>query len=985
MKTVLFSFLLIFEFLFCYYFGKNKVQYYDKNWIVQKTIHFDIYIEKQNKDIGKLVADIAEEAIDKLSKAYQHELSQVIPIIIFSSSFEFENNNISSGILGESTGGFTEIARNRVVLPFNGKREEFRHVLIHELNHAFQFDLLNNQKSYSFNRFSSSMLWFMEGSAEYITLGLDPKTESYLRDGIIHGVLPTIEELENPYRLGKRYYYVYKGAQGFFYWLEKYYGKDKLYHFIHSMLKKDSKKTFEEVLGISKEEASKKWHFFLKKHYWKTISDQVISTNREAKQHTSHLKNSSIINFSPVFASNDHFFYMISNEKKYPQIVKYSIKNKEIVKVIASSDQEASFESINVLNNILSFDKTRKFLLFSSRSGATYFFNIYDVKKNKIIKSKGVNLNGVYGSRLSPNGEKVVFSGFDGKQVDLYLFDLKSGTLDKLTDDIYTESFPCWAPDSRSIVYACNKGFSSFSFKKNLYSFEFKTFKSVRLTSNEHNESYPIYSPDYKKLAFISEKKGVANIYIQDLKTKEIFQVTDIFGGISYPNWSYDGSKIIYTQFQLGAFDVFSTKINLEQYQKESFAVYENSLKKEKKSLIAQEKEEEEDILVSDNNTIENTLSSSFYKPSLSSDNLYLVLGGSSTGLQGWFFGQIVTSFSDILNDYRLDIDAIISYDVGYNLLNTVTTSQYLDTKNRINYGYYIAFNQYHSLSFISSKRGYVDTENLLNNYAGFIDKNYAFGGFLRYSFNKYNRVDLAFSPSWIERNFLDFNEQYIDRSFQEFGKFSIPISLSYTHDSTLFGFLHPIDNERSYASIEYSPNLWGDYFFSFSRVFLDFRKYLLVTKNSSLAMRFLSGGAFGKDRDKFNYYVGGGAVSPNYPNIRGYPFRFLRGNYMHLFNIEYRTTFLEFAKFFFPIPLFFGNINGIIFYDIGTAYNDITQFNPWEIEGSKLIYKDLKASFGVGLRWLFLIFPMKLDFSMPHTGHNLGKWNTFFFIGFDF
>ncbi len=41
----------------------------------------------------------------------------------------------------ESTGGFTDYARNRAVMPLTGAYDDIEHVLTHEMTHQFQFDI----------------------------------------------------------------------------------------------------------------------------------------------------------------------------------------------------------------------------------------------------------------------------------------------------------------------------------------------------------------------------------------------------------------------------------------------------------------------------------------------------------------------------------------------------------------------------------------------------------------------------------------------------------------------------------------------------------------------------------------------------------------------------------------------------------------------------------------------------------------------------
>src|SRR3972149_45262 len=90
---------------------------------------------------------------------------------------EFQQTNVVSDLIEENVGGFTEAFKNRVVIPFNGSFEDFRHVLHHELTHALIFDMLYGNILHSlFSRQAlfNLPLWFSEGFAEFSSRhGLD--------------------------------------------------------------------------------------------------------------------------------------------------------------------------------------------------------------------------------------------------------------------------------------------------------------------------------------------------------------------------------------------------------------------------------------------------------------------------------------------------------------------------------------------------------------------------------------------------------------------------------------------------------------------------------------------------------------------------------------------------------------------------------------------------------------------------------------------
>ena len=126
------------------YFGQNKVQYRDHTWNSISADHFVVYFDVGSDSLAMRTLDLAEKTQAVFSKRLGYTLSKRIPIILYASHQEFAQTNVTSELIDGSTGGFTEALRDRVVVPFSGSYEDFRHVLVHELVHAFQFDIFYN-------------------------------------------------------------------------------------------------------------------------------------------------------------------------------------------------------------------------------------------------------------------------------------------------------------------------------------------------------------------------------------------------------------------------------------------------------------------------------------------------------------------------------------------------------------------------------------------------------------------------------------------------------------------------------------------------------------------------------------------------------------------------------------------------------------------------------------------------------------------------
>jgi hypothetical protein len=187
------------------YFGRNKVQYGKFDWRVLKTEHFDIYFYSGEDAAARQAARMGERWLTRLSTIFNHERSGRQPLILYASPTEFQQTNAVGGDIGEGTGGVTEALRRRIVLPIGGTLGDLDHVIGHELVHAFQYDITGNGRPGSLGALPAATalpLWFIEGMAEYLSLGpIHPPTAMWMRCAIqdtAKDTLPTFRQLDNP-------------------------------------------------------------------------------------------------------------------------------------------------------------------------------------------------------------------------------------------------------------------------------------------------------------------------------------------------------------------------------------------------------------------------------------------------------------------------------------------------------------------------------------------------------------------------------------------------------------------------------------------------------------------------------------------------------------------------------------------------------------------------------------------------------------------
>ena len=130
--------------IFSQYFGRNKPVYKVFDFKVCNTPDFEIYHYFKNDSIVK---DLALKS-EQWYRLHQLFLGDTMyfknPLIIYENHGDFQQTNVSGGIISIGLGGFTEGLKNRVVLPLSQTSSQTDHVLGHELVHAFQYNYLLN-------------------------------------------------------------------------------------------------------------------------------------------------------------------------------------------------------------------------------------------------------------------------------------------------------------------------------------------------------------------------------------------------------------------------------------------------------------------------------------------------------------------------------------------------------------------------------------------------------------------------------------------------------------------------------------------------------------------------------------------------------------------------------------------------------------------------------------------------------------------------
>ncbi|MBN1163615.1 MAG: PD40 domain-containing protein [Candidatus Krumholzibacteriota bacterium] len=855
-----------------YPFGKNKIQYHNRDWKVIETEHVDIFYYPDELPIAEFIAYCTEDIYREYADFFKIEFDRQIPVILYGTHHDFKETNVIPYLISEGTGGFTEFIKGRVAVPFTGSYADLKAVYRHEMVHVFMLEKLRLvMKEHHHFTYPHPPLWFTEGLAEYLAHGKpDHEAEMFLRDAVTGDNLYSLQEL---WRI-QGTYLMYKEGESALHFLATSFGDEAIMVILENWWKSDKfDLVLKKSIGLDVREFSYRWEESLKKRYYPSILSR--RRVREIAEPMYEQKKWSFEN---------HPICLLDEEGKERYFcLGYGLGSIDLFELVRNRRGEwkrkavlrgarsSKFESIPLLRSRLS--SRGDTLLFVSKVGEMDAIYLYDVGDEKIVgRVSYPQVRIINSPALSPDGNRIVFSAIDrfGKS-DLYLYRLAEGSFTRLTDDYFDDTDPDWHPSGHVIVFSSDRLWGEPGSNRALYSLDVNSLELEQLTAGEGEDIDPRYLPGDEGLLFSSDREGIFDIYL--LRDGRLYRQTSVLGGAFGPAPCGGGGAFLTAAYSDATYHIYRGRLKVDTPRgNAAFPAPVRTL-----SWRPETPDTGMVFLKKD------------YKLKFGID---LIAAAFSVDPDFGYMGNGAQIFlTDILGDHQLVFllgSASDDFADFWENINAAVT--YINKTRRLNY----AFGAFHLASYVGS------LHNLLR-----FERRYGVMGGLSYPLSKFSRVDLQSIFKMMKR---DDDITYIGL---EQGK-SLLLSnyLSYTLDNIVWGVGGPLNGHRLNVALGRSLDLQGSRYEN-STLSLDVRNYLNIGSRVVFAQRFVSRNAWGSDIQLF--YLGGSW------DLRGYGFREYAGRRTLLLNNELRFPFIEQLVVRFP----FGNIEfpsfrGAIFVDAG-------------------------------------------------------------------
>lgn len=892
MKHILTASLLFFfiESGFAQSFGQNKVQYNSFDWSFISSTHFDIYYYKDERQLAEFTAEESETAYEQISKHLRWTLKDRVSIIVYLSHNDFQQSNVTLQYMVEGIGGVTELFKNRVVIPFEGNYEQFRHVIHHELVHAMINDMVYGgslQNMVSRQVRTRLPLWANEGLAEFLSMNWDTEADMILRDLAINEYIPAVDELD--------YFLAYKGGQSVWRFIAQKYGREKIgeiFWEIHNS--QSTEKGFERILGMDYEDLTKQWHKYLKVEYWPDVKDRD-EIEDIAKRLTDHEKEKNFMNLSPALSPDGSRIAVLSDRLGYTDIYLMDAIDGSELKRLVKGNRSLDFEELKFLQPGISWAPDNERIVFAAKSGkqdALYILNVKTLKREKIP----FDLDGIFSAAWNPAKNQIAFVGNDKSASDLYIYDLDSQSLTNLTNDMFADLEPSWNQNGTELAFVSSRGDqfqsdrlgmndSKFNMVKHdygqrdIYTLNIASGTISRITNTEHLENNPIWFNKSQNLFYTSDRNGVWNLVSRNLKSKDSETVTNVLTGIFQPSLSSSGELMAFSGYTDRGWDVFTLtnpgELDLKEVPVTGFITSSETednlvtdLRRDKKRLemIGSPRDFSRYIFAPDYvHYNQDNLNENDNKPFAGLDSLRTDDGGYipqsyktkfsldiATGYPSYntmfgASGMAMFAFSDIMGDHQI----ILGTELVLTLKDSDYFISYAYLKNRTN----LYLSGFHIANLFDAGMRYYTETGFLNQLVGRL-RNYGLTGYVSRPFNRFNRLEGGLSYNIVDYDLFELdswtNTTQLDTSF---GFSLLTPMIGWIYDNSVNGYTGPVDGLRTNTTVRFSPGI-GTKQLDFTTLSVDLRKYQRVSRRVTLAGRLTLGTSMGKDPQKF--YLGG-------------------------------------------------------------------------------------------------------------------------------
>lgn len=434
-------------------FGKNRVQHKKFIWKFYQSPNFNTYVAQGGVELGKFVAQVAEEELRPIENFIEYSLQRRANIVVYNSYNDFKSSNIGLGSDWQNSGGLTKLVNNKLVVYFDGNHEHLKRQIREGIARVLTDNLLFGD---DIGEFASNQAlldlpkWLVDGYVSYAAEPWSTAKDDELKSAILGGRYNSFYQFafEKPVLAG----------HAFWYYIGEKYRKENITYLLY--LARIYKNLNNACLRVCKRKFKEVLSDFMQ--YQQELYAKDIRQRRNQPKGQ--------LNVSEDVSKNDYFRFQANpNPKSSTYGVVEFKKGQYRVKLMENFYDARTLLSIGVRTNqgdinpnypILAWDgKGTRLLVVYWESGKVKMF-VYDIiAKIKRYKQEITGFDQVLDASFMLDANTLVMSAVKNGHSDIYTYKIDADKTTQITNDVYDDLDPSFVsfPNRSGIIYASNR------------------------------------------------------------------------------------------------------------------------------------------------------------------------------------------------------------------------------------------------------------------------------------------------------------------------------------------------------------------------------------------------------------------------------------------------------------------------------------------------------------------------------------------------
>ncbi len=428
-------------------FGKNRVQYDEKFWLYLRYENYDVYHDKAGKKLAEFVAQNVDSNYAEIKRKLEFEYSRRIVFVVYNTLDDFRQSNIGYSTSDDeyNVGGTTQIIDNKVVLYFTGDHNDLvrqiRKGIAEVMMSEFLFGVGVYRRILSNTARAAYPDWFFDGMTEYFSESWNAQKEELLRQRITAGSYKKISQLygDDAIFIGQALW-VYIGQK---------YGDKAVANILYmSKLTDDIDASFQYVLGKNLRIILLEMSAF--------FQQKENSLKHSEEPHVQIPKRLTKRSITDVALNSDASkLVFVTNKSGKAGIWVYDFNSQKTMNVFRFGSVVEQITDYTY--PIVRWHPSLNALAFFYQKKGQLFFTVCNLETHEMVTRDFFHFEQVLDFSYAPDGTKIVFSGVQGGQTDVFTYNIQTYENEQVTNDRSDERFPLYVQNGSKILFSSNR------------------------------------------------------------------------------------------------------------------------------------------------------------------------------------------------------------------------------------------------------------------------------------------------------------------------------------------------------------------------------------------------------------------------------------------------------------------------------------------------------------------------------------------------